>query len=134
MGFLNPFGKYDKDDFPNVHIPLHQAPRHPSVVAANVDRIRMSVSESSDKKLEEGSEKKLDEASEPGMLTLESLREEIDSDIAASGHDSSYDRKSKVINKAIQDIGMGRYQWELFGLCGFGWLADKYVTLAQYEI
>jgi hypothetical protein len=35
--------------------------------------------------------------------------------------------KSKVINKAIQDIGMGRYQWELFVLCGFGWLADKCV-------
>lgn len=33
--------------------------------------------------------------------------------------------KSKIINKAIQDIGMGRYQWELFVLCGFGWLADK---------
>ena len=22
---------------------------------------------------------------------------------------------------------MGRYQWELFVLCGFGWFADKYV-------
>jgi hypothetical protein len=33
--------------------------------------------------------------------------------------------KSKIINKAMQDIGMGRYQWELFALCGFGWVADK---------
>ena len=33
--------------------------------------------------------------------------------------------KSKIINKAIQDIGMGRYNWELFVLCGFGWFADK---------
>ena len=33
--------------------------------------------------------------------------------------------KSKVINKAIMDIGMGSYQWQLFVLCGFGWLADK---------
>jgi hypothetical protein len=33
--------------------------------------------------------------------------------------------KSKVINKAIQDIGMGKYQWELFTLCGMGWLADN---------
>lgn len=33
--------------------------------------------------------------------------------------------KSKVINRAVQDIGMGRYQWKLFVLCGFGWLADK---------
>lgn len=22
---------------------------------------------------------------------------------------------------------MGRYQWGLFILCGFGWIADKYV-------
>lgn len=54
---------------------------------------------------------------------LERLRHEIEKDILAA--DSAYDRKSKVINKAIQDIGMGRYQWELFILCGMGWLADK---------
>ncbi|EQL30878.1 hypothetical protein, variant 2 [Blastomyces dermatitidis ATCC 26199] len=33
--------------------------------------------------------------------------------------------KSKVINLAVQDIGMGKYQWQLFVLCGFGWLADN---------
>lgn len=33
--------------------------------------------------------------------------------------------KAKVINRALQDIGMGRYQWKLFFLCGFGWMADK---------
>lgn len=33
--------------------------------------------------------------------------------------------KSKLMNKAIQDIGMGRYNWQLFILCGFGWFADK---------
>jgi hypothetical protein len=33
--------------------------------------------------------------------------------------------KAKIINRAIQDIGMGRYQWGLFVLCGFGWIADK---------
>lgn len=39
--------------------------------------------------------------------------------------------KSKVINKALADMGMGRYQWSLFVLCGFGWLADKYVFPAH---
>ncbi|KAJ5112254.1 hypothetical protein N7532_000299 [Penicillium argentinense] len=58
-------------------------------------------------------------------LTLEALREEVDSSIAASGHDTIYDRKAKVINRAIQDIGMGRYQWSLFVLCGMGWVADN---------
>lgn len=33
--------------------------------------------------------------------------------------------KSKLINKAIGDIGMGRYNWQLFFLCGFGWFADN---------
>lgn len=58
-------------------------------------------------------------------LTLESLRAEVETDISASGLDSSYDRKAKAINLAIQDIGMGRYQWELYVLCGLGWVADK---------
>lgn len=42
-----------------------------------------------------------------------------------ANHISTKSGKSKVINKAIQDIGMGPYQWQLFILCGFGWLADK---------
>lgn len=36
-----------------------------------------------------------------------------------------YMRKSRVINLAIQDIGMGPYTWHLFALCGFGWFADN---------
>ena len=28
---------------------------------------------------------------------------------------------------------MGRYQWELFVLCGFGWLADKFVMSSATE-
>ena len=40
--------------------------------------------------------------------------------------------KSKVINKAIQDIGMGRYQWQLFVLCGFGWMAGKPKILLRW--
>ncbi|KAK8056868.1 hypothetical protein PG993_002095 [Apiospora rasikravindrae] len=38
---------------------------------------------------------------------------------------TEYELKSKLINKAIQDIGMGRYNWQLFVLCGFGWFADN---------
>ncbi|KAJ5748806.1 uncharacterized protein N7511_010502 [Penicillium nucicola] len=60
-----------------------------------------------------------------GELTLEALRAEIMADIEATGHDTVYDRKAKIINRAIQDIGMGRYQWGLFVLCGMGWVADN---------
>ncbi|KAJ3566569.1 hypothetical protein NPX13_g7087 [Xylaria arbuscula] len=38
---------------------------------------------------------------------------------------TEYELKSKIINKAIQDIGMGTYNWQLFVLCGFGWFADN---------
>ncbi|KAJ2901878.1 hypothetical protein MKZ38_001311 [Zalerion maritima] len=33
--------------------------------------------------------------------------------------------KARVLSKAIQDIGMGRYNWQLFVVCGFGWFADN---------
>ncbi|KAE8155235.1 major facilitator superfamily domain-containing protein [Aspergillus avenaceus] len=59
------------------------------------------------------------------QLTLDELRAEVEQGVIVSGHDSSYDRKAKIINRAIQDIGMGSYQWGLFVLCGFGWIADN---------
>jgi MFS family permease len=122
MPFLLPFKNYDIESFPNVHVPLSEAPpRHHSVVAMNEKR-RGSKAAS----VSSGDPHKKVEAGETnGGFTLEELREEIELDVAASGHDSAYDRKSKVINKAIQDIGMGSYQWRLFVLCGFGWLADN---------
>ncbi|EMR66389.1 putative sugar protein [Eutypa lata UCREL1] len=93
--FLNPFKKETPFDVAEVLVPLEQATQR--------DR---------------------DSESERGF-TIEVLKEEVDSDLQAGGVDTTYDRKSKVINRAISDIGMGRYQWELFMLCGFGWLADN---------
>ena len=121
MVLLNPFQKHDVSDFEGVFIPLSQAQRHPSVAPIPGDDSKPRLTSDSD-------EKGIDAGPSPadyGTTTLESLRAEVDLDIAASGHDTQYDRKSKIINKAIQDIGMGRYQWELFILCGFGWLADN---------
>ncbi|KAJ5024704.1 hypothetical protein PSV08DRAFT_412704 [Bipolaris maydis] len=39
--------------------------------------------------------------------------------------DPVYEAKAKVLNKAVQDIGMGRYQWQLFIVIGFGWAMDN---------
>jgi hypothetical protein len=108
--FSNPFKKHDASEFPDVVIPLGQATRQPSV--------------NSNEKHDDASRASSDGVQSGGVRTLESLRAEIDSDTTA---DTAYDRKSKVINKALADMGMGRYQWSLFVLCGFGWLADKYV-------
>ncbi|KAL4911834.1 major facilitator superfamily domain-containing protein [Aspergillus aurantiobrunneus] len=38
---------------------------------------------------------------------------------------SAYKLNANVLNRAIQDIGMGRYQWQLFWVVGFGWACDN---------
>ncbi|KAE8148090.1 major facilitator superfamily domain-containing protein [Aspergillus avenaceus] len=38
---------------------------------------------------------------------------------------STYRTNADVLNRAIQNIGMGRYQWQLFGVIGFGWASDN---------
>ncbi|KAK5018216.1 major facilitator superfamily domain-containing protein [Cryomyces antarcticus] len=117
--FMNPFKKHDVTDFPGVLVPLSQAQRHPLVVAeaeAKDEKAGVSPDESDESR---------HRSATYNLYTIEGLRQEIDADLAAGGHDTTYDRKSKVINKAIQDIGMGPYQWALFCLCGFGWLADN---------
>ncbi|RDL40148.1 MFS general substrate transporter [Venustampulla echinocandica] len=40
--------------------------------------------------------------------------------------DPVYELKARVLNNAIQEIGMGRYQWQLFIVVGFGWANDNF--------
>lgn len=42
-----------------------------------------------------------------------------------TGVDPAYREKSAILNASLTQIGMGRYQWSLFFLCGMGWLADN---------
>ncbi|KAI0685339.1 hypothetical protein BC835DRAFT_1421315 [Cytidiella melzeri] len=42
---------------------------------------------------------------------------------ADSGIDPVYQAKARVINDALQEIGMGKYQWLLFVVTGFGWFS-----------
>lgn len=39
--------------------------------------------------------------------------------------DPIYEAKARELNKAIREIGMGRYQWQLFIVIGFGWASDN---------
>ncbi|VDB96955.1 unnamed protein product [Peniophora sp. CBMAI 1063] len=39
--------------------------------------------------------------------------------------DPVYQAKAHVLNQAIQEIGMGKYQWVLFVVSGFGWFSDS---------
>ncbi|OCK99228.1 MFS general substrate transporter [Cenococcum geophilum 1.58] len=51
---------------------------------------------------------------------------EIDMKTVQPGTDATYERKVAVINQAILDIGMGRYQWSVFVLAAFGWFSDVF--------
>lgn len=42
-----------------------------------------------------------------------------------NGRNAAYTAKATALNRAIQDIGMGRYQWQLFFVIGFGWASDN---------
>ncbi|KAH3306740.1 hypothetical protein KXV87_008628 [Aspergillus fumigatus] len=128
MPFFNPFRKHDQTTFHGVVIPLSSAPSHARPESPALEKKGSPKEKPDDSSLDKAPSQENGSAAsipERSHLTIESLRAEIESDVAASGHDTAYDRKSKVINRAIQDIGMGRYQWELFCLCGFGWLADN---------
>lgn len=57
--------------------------------------------------------------------SIEGLRKEVRRGASKGEKFTAYELKSKLINKAIEDIGMGRYNWQLFVLCGFGWFADN---------
>ncbi len=37
---------------------------------------------------------------------------------------SLYEKKALIVNREIDAMGMGRYQWCIFALCGFGYLLD----------
>ena len=39
--------------------------------------------------------------------------------------DPVYEVKARLLNQAILDIGMGKYQWQLFIVIGFGWACDN---------
>ncbi|TCD68505.1 hypothetical protein EIP91_010561 [Steccherinum ochraceum] len=42
-----------------------------------------------------------------------------------SGIDPVYHAKARVLNSAFQEMGMGKYQWYLFVVTGFGWFSDN---------
>lgn len=83
---LNPFKNFDVSDFPDVLVPLQQATRHHSIVSTKKDDDKASDAASV--------------STEPG-LTIESLKAEIEGDVAAGGMDTAYDRTFYLLDKLI---------------------------------
>ncbi|KAI1811296.1 putative sugar transporter [Poronia punctata] len=59
--------------------------------------------------------------------SIEEVIADLDKDgvIPTDAVDITYGRKAAVLNRAIKDIGMGWYQWQLFIVVGFGWASDN---------
>ncbi|OBT51463.1 hypothetical protein VE04_07407 [Pseudogymnoascus sp. 24MN13] len=68
---------------------------------------------------------------EAGVLSVtesDTFRNAADEAVAAIPKgtiDPVYEAKARVLNHAIQEIGMGWYQWQLFIVVGFGWANDN---------
>jgi hypothetical protein len=86
--FVNPFSKNDLSEYPGVLIPLADAHQTPS---------------GDDKKDDSSSveERGTAHVGDNTSLTLEILIAEVESDVAASGHDSAYDRTSMELSCAL---------------------------------
>ncbi|KAI9373541.1 major facilitator superfamily domain-containing protein [Aspergillus egyptiacus] len=44
----------------------------------------------------------------------------------SQGADEIYERKVSIMNEALIDLGMGRFQWKVFALTGLGWFIDNF--------
>ncbi|TWU79153.1 hypothetical protein ED733_008846 [Metarhizium rileyi] len=117
-------------DYAGVLVPLGEAHLH-SKSARSGHTEYESRPVNNDDDIEAGAaERKNGDSETQGMLqmeaaeyTIEGLRKETRK--GRQGQWTEYEIKSKLINKAIGDIGMGKYNWQLFVLCGFGWFADN---------
>jgi hypothetical protein len=45
--------------------------------------------------------------------------------LKADGANLMFEAQAALLNHAVQKIGMGKYQWGLFVLAGYGWLCDQ---------
>ncbi|ODA80247.1 hypothetical protein RJ55_03205 [Drechmeria coniospora] len=129
MAFLRQLGLGQIEsvhDYVGVLIPLEEAHRHSHSVRTGRNELTSPPDEPGGRAAAKAGNSECQGMLEPDAAeyTIEGLRQETRQ--GPSGRRwTEYEIKSKLINKAIQDIGMGTYNWQLFILCGFGWFADN---------
>ncbi|KAG8215449.1 MFS general substrate transporter [Butyriboletus roseoflavus] len=72
--------------------------------------------------------------SESGLLEPKATNSSsvVATDLYEDGYnDPVYQAKARILNYYIQEIGMGKYQWYLFVVAGFGWFADSVWPLSS---
>lgn len=60
------------------------------------------------------SQKLAEERPKDNAHEIPSLQEAPETVLGEGSLDPVYEAKAKILNKAIQDIGMGRYQWQVY--------------------
>jgi hypothetical protein len=55
------------------------------------------------------------------------------SDLDETIADRVFEAQAALVNRAVQQIGMGRYQWGLFFVAGYGWLCDQVSTITSHR-
>lgn len=72
------------------------------------------------------------EKGEPSKYGVRSEKEhkslfglKIDTPETHAGTDAVFAAKAQLLNQALLDVGMGRYQWFLFLMTGVGWFLDS---------
>jgi len=87
--------------------------------------LAVSLPDSMDQKINDDS-KDPDVHSSPSINHELTNEEELVPTLLKGALDPVYEGKARVLNTAIQEIGMGRYQWQLFIVVGgFGWASDN---------
>jgi hypothetical protein len=69
----------------------------------------------------------------PDLETVNDEKVVIQSD-RTFGIDQAYVEKSQLISDAMQSIGMTSWQYQVWALCGFGWIVDNVSSLAFYAL
>ncbi|KAL1950452.1 hypothetical protein VTO73DRAFT_5576 [Trametes versicolor] len=86
--------------------------------ATTASKDKLSRSESEDSKVEKQDSRDVELHAIP-----------VDTHDIYDGDDSAvdpvYQAKARILNDAFQEIGMGKYQWYLFIVAGFGWFSDN---------
>lgn len=49
----------------------------------------------------------------------------LDNLLPANALNTVYKAKAQVLESAIQEVGVGRYQWQLVSFIGLGWTSDN---------
>jgi hypothetical protein len=101
-------------------VPRFTAPSDQFLFSMNTDPEKSPVMDSKDKK--QPSEDTV--SVRRGAIAAVTSAVDLE-DLKISGLDPTYELKADLVNHAVQAIGMGKYQWWLFVVTGFGWLVDQ---------